>query len=79
MSWKPHSCSSVGNGECRPSRTRKEKTTALGHILGFFFSSLLVSKILRKSENEKNQMEGCQQKRYFRVMFLNSRRIEYIR
>jgi hypothetical protein len=56
----------------------RRKPQLLATPLGFF-SSLLVSKILRKSENEKNQMEGCQQKRYFRVMFLNSRRIEYIR
>lgn len=62
-SLKPHNHSKVGNVKCRPIRTRKEKEKT-DHTL-VCFPSLLISKILRKSENETNQMEGCQQKRYF--------------
>lgn len=74
---KSHNHSNVGMPSVDKSELGRRKLQLLAVAL--CFSSLIISKILRKSENEKDQMERRQQKGYFRVMLIDSRRSGYIK
>lgn len=71
-SLKPHNFSHAGMPSAGKSDLGRRKLQLLVCVL--YFSSLVISKILRKGENEKDQMERYQQKGYSRVMLRDSRR-----